>query len=262
MKLSLEPTWRAATELLCRNGIPSAWRTYHPWRRNRFSIYEIALILLLCLRVLAAAARPSELHKSAPSLQAEQSDVIQPLGLGSQFAICQLDLTRDVKYSPWPCDRAGQSGLVPPERTVPGAVLFAHSSSQIRSATLFPCAHWRRAVGEFPLRVMGYDDSWVSYYSLSFVLVFKDKPSFLLPQPDFQVSDNVYITLLDGSSTCIMEQRLWHLKQTRKLWRGKIKDALESEFQQFFLFFFFALWKMLVHGAKNESMWQRGREEE
>lgn len=48
----------------------------------------------------------------------------------------------------------------------------------------------------------------VSYYSSSFALVFEDKPSFLLPQPDFQVSDNVYITLLDGSSTCIMEQRL------------------------------------------------------
>lgn len=35
---------------------------------------------------------------------------------------------------------------------------------------------------------------------------------------------------------------------------GEKKDALDSEFQQFFFFFFFALWKMLVHGAKNESM--------
>lgn len=84
---------------------------------------------------------------------------------------------------------------------------------------------------------MGYEDSWVSDYSPSFVLVFEDKPSFLLPQPDFQVSVNVYITLLEGSSTCIMEQRLWHLKQTRKLWRGEKKDALDSEFQQFFFFF-------------------------
>lgn len=60
-----------------------------------FSIYEITLLLLLCLRVVVAgeeavvveavlvvvvvAARPSELRKSATSLQAEQPDVIQPV---------------------------------------------------------------------------------------------------------------------------------------------------------------------------------------
>lgn len=55
---------------------------------------------------------------------------------------------------------------------------------------------------------MGYEDSRVSDCLLPFVLVFEDKPSFLLQQPDFQVSVNVYITLLEGSSTCIMEQRL------------------------------------------------------
>lgn len=53
-----------------------------------FSIYEITLISLLCLRVLPVVVvvvvvpvvpRPSELHKSAKSLQAEQPDVIQPV---------------------------------------------------------------------------------------------------------------------------------------------------------------------------------------
>lgn len=58
-----------------------------------FSIYEITLLLLLCLRVLVVVveavsvvvvvevvvARPSQLHKSATSLQAEQPDVIQPV---------------------------------------------------------------------------------------------------------------------------------------------------------------------------------------
>ena len=56
-------------------------------------------------------------------------------------ASLQLDLTRDGKYAPWPRRRAGQCGPVPPERAMPGAVPFARSSSQIRSATLFPCGH-------------------------------------------------------------------------------------------------------------------------
>lgn len=81
----------------------------------------------------------------------------------------------------------------------------------------------------------------------------------------FQVWARVYVALLDGCSACIMEQRRWHLKQTRKLWRGgkKKKRCIGLGVPAvFFLFFLFsALWKMLVHGAKNESMWQRGREE-
>lgn len=81
MKISLEPPWRAATELSCkrmwsRDHGPAG--TDHLWRRNPFNIYEVALIcliLLLCSRAAAGALR-----KSVPSLQPEQSNVIQSWG--------------------------------------------------------------------------------------------------------------------------------------------------------------------------------------
>lgn len=209
---------------------------------------------------MLAAARPSELHKSAPSLQAEQSDVIQPLGLGSHFAICQLDLTRDVKYAPWPCHRAPNLASSPRTHRARSCVGCTQQFSDQKCNFISMCP-LEACCGGTIFKSNGIWWLRVSYYSSSFALVFEDKPSFLLPQPDFQVSDNVYITLLDGSSTCIMERRLWHLKQTRKLWRKKKKKRCIGLGVPA-VFFFFALWKMLVRGAKNESMWQRGREEE
>lgn len=96
-------------------------------------------------------------HPSYVSLRRPQSDVIQPLGLGSQFVICHLNLTRDVKYAPWPSDWAGQSGSVPTERTAPGVVSVAQRTSQKRNF-IFMCPS-EACCREVSLRVMGYDDS-------------------------------------------------------------------------------------------------------
>lgn len=55
------------------------------------------------------------------------------------------------------------------------------------------------------------------------------------------------------TTTCIMEQPLWHLKQARKLWKRKDVLGSKSGSQQFFL------WKMRMCDAKNKSKWQRWR---
>lgn len=107
---------------------------------------------------MLAAARPSELHKSAPSLQAEQSDVIQPLELGSHFAICQLDLTRDVKYAPWPCHRAPNLASSPRTHRARSCVGCTQQFSDQKCNFISMCP-LEACCGGLSLRVMGYDDS-------------------------------------------------------------------------------------------------------
>lgn len=153
----------------------------------------------------------------------------------------------------------GPANLSPPphptsECTAPaGAVLFATQQfSDQKCNFISMCPLEACSVGGH-LGVMGYDDSWVGCYLLSFALVFEEKRSFLSAQPWFPS--------LGSCVRCPLGwlKRLHHgaASVTSKtdeevMEREKKRDALDSEFQKFF--FFFALWKMLVHSAKNESM--------
>lgn len=142
--------------------------------------------------MLAVAARPLELHKSAPSLQPAS---------GARQPVCYLPASSDKR-------RKIRSAAVQPGRPIwlrtHGTLCWLHRGVLQSGEQLY----FHVLIGGMLQGGNGIRGLRVSRYSSSFNLVLKEKASFLLPRPDFQVSDNVYVTLSDGSSTCIMEQRL------------------------------------------------------